>query len=194
MTMERSNPSRRDLLIFSALWVVFCAIIALIAVRRPQSLLPVAVFTLVGVLVALAFDRQTPARRTLLGLMIPASLALIWLVATGADRVGLDPISTRGAVAGVLVAVGAFGTIVMLASRPIATRVYRVWTDAAKPIGWTVSSLLLAIVWFLVVTPIAVLMRATGRDPMSRRFEPELDSYWEARPPTPDTRRYFRQY
>lgn len=55
------------------------------------------------------------------------------------------------------------------------------------PIGFVVSHLILAIVYFLVLTPIGLLMRALGRDPLERRFEPNRATYWkpktESRPP-----------
>lgn len=66
---------------------------------------------------------------------------------------------------------------------------------AAFPIGWVVSHLVLAMVYFLVVTPIGLIMRLLGHDPMRRRFDRGATSYWIERSATAvNARRYFRQF
>jgi hypothetical protein len=37
-------------------------------------------------------------------------------------------------------------------------------------------------------------MRALGRDPMQRQFEPEAATYWVEHDPATDPKRYFRQF
>jgi hypothetical protein len=66
---------------------------------------------------------------------------------------------------------------------------------AAWPIGFVVSHVVLALVYYLVFTPIGLMMRIFGYDPMVRRAEPEATTYWvdrdrEGRSP----RSYFRQF
>jgi hypothetical protein len=65
---------------------------------------------------------------------------------------------------------------------------------AAFPIGFVVSHIILAVVYYLVLTPIGILMRLLGYDPMRRELEPDVDSYWIEREPHPDPKQYFRQY
>jgi hypothetical protein len=65
---------------------------------------------------------------------------------------------------------------------------------ATYPIGWTLSHLILALVYYGIVTPIGVVMRWLGRDPMLREFDRSAASYWVPRRGTADTHRYFRQY
>jgi hypothetical protein len=78
--------------------------------------------------------------------------------------------------------------------RPGAVRyVYTGWLIAAFPIGWTVSQIVLAIVFFLVLTPIAVVMRLTGHDALMRRRRPR-ESYWTAKPAPATSADYLRQY
>lgn len=65
----------------------------------------------------------------------------------------------------------------------------------AWPIGFVVSHILLGAVYYLLVTPIGLIMRATGYDPMHRRFDPEAPSYWIERDGGErDPRSYFRQF
>lgn len=62
------------------------------------------------------------------------------------------------------------------------------------PIGWVVSHLILVVIYYGVFTPIGLLLRLSGHDPMHRRWNPGAKSYWEAYNPNRGARRYFRQY
>jgi ABC-type uncharacterized transport system permease subunit len=68
------------------------------------------------------------------------------------------------------------------------------WMFLAFPIGWTVSHVLLGLTYYLVFTPIGLLIRFLGRDPLHRKFEPDAKSYWVEHDPSGDPSRYFRQY
>jgi hypothetical protein len=62
------------------------------------------------------------------------------------------------------------------------------------PIGWAISMILLTAFYFLLLTPLGLLFRLLGRDPLSRRFDPASKSYWLARRETDSLDRYFHQY
>ena len=65
----------------------------------------------------------------------------------------------------------------------------------AFPIGFVVSHVVLAVVYYLVLTPIGLLTRLFGYDSMKRRFDPEAKSYWVERSAAAvDSKRYFRQF
>jgi ABC-type uncharacterized transport system permease subunit len=68
------------------------------------------------------------------------------------------------------------------------------WMYAAYPIGFVMSHLLLGVVYFGVVTPIGLLMRAMGHDPMTRRFDRSATTYWVERQRVSDVKRYFKQF
>lgn len=67
------------------------------------------------------------------------------------------------------------------------------WIIAVFPIGWTISHLLLGFIYFFIVTPIGLLLRALGNDPMTRAFDREAESYWSPHEQAPVSR-YFRQF
>ena len=71
---------------------------------------------------------------------------------------------------------------------------YVVWMAAVFPIGWTVSHVLMAGIFYLVITPIGWIMRLVGRDPLERKFDPQMSSYWKPRENNRNVDRYFRQY
>ncbi len=68
------------------------------------------------------------------------------------------------------------------------------WMYAVFPIGWVVSHLLMAIGFYLVFTPIGLILKICGRDPLYRGFDPQASSYWVKRPPAADPARYFKQF
>lgn len=84
---------------------------------------------------------------------------------------------------------------VYAAAPPLRRWIYLGWIHAALPVGWTVSHLMLACMWFLVVTPIGLALRAVGGDPLDRAPDRRTASYWRARREgSGDRRRYFRQF
>ncbi len=71
---------------------------------------------------------------------------------------------------------------------------YRGWLYAVMPIGWVISHLLLTGIYLLIITPIGLVMRLVGYDPMQRRFDRSAKTYWITRQPTEDLNQYFKQY
>jgi len=62
------------------------------------------------------------------------------------------------------------------------------------PIGWVISMILLTAFYFLLLTPLGLLFRLLGRDPLCRRFDPDAKSYWLGRRQSDNLDHYFHQY
>ena len=60
------------------------------------------------------------------------------------------------------------------------------------PIGWVVSHLLLAVVFYGLFAPLGVLFRLIGRDALGLR-RVHAESYWQPKPVAQGLRSYFRQ-
>jgi hypothetical protein len=89
---------------------------------------------------------------------------------------------------------GALAGMAILIPR-VLRPVHRGWTVATRGILRFVTRLLLSIVFFLVVTPIAIAFRAARRDPLDRAFDASGASYWRKRPQPPPARiRLRRQF
>ena len=71
---------------------------------------------------------------------------------------------------------------------------YVVISTVSLPIGIVVSFAILAVLYFGVFTPIALIFRLLGRDVLHRRFDASAKTYWTPRQPVEDVRRYFRQF
>lgn len=132
---------------------------------------------------------RNPSKRDLawFGLMLGAFLGLLGLIA----RFRFDaPDAARA-----LWIAAAAAAAVYYAVPPLRRPVFLGFLYATFPIGWVVSHVVVSIVFFLVITPIGVVMRAFGYDPMKRKLDPAAKSYWhEHRPCDVQPSRYFRQY
>jgi hypothetical protein len=53
---------------------------------------------------------------------------------------------------------------------------------------------MMAILFYLVITPVGLVFRLVGRDAMNRRFDPSLPSYWVEHRMPASLERYFRQF
>lgn len=54
---------------------------------------------------------------------------------------------------------------------------FAIWSAAGGLLGWINSRLILGLVFYLLVTPMGLVMKLMGRDPMARKFEPGAQSY-----------------
>jgi hypothetical protein len=71
----------------------------------------------------------------------------------------------------------------------------RAWMAFGHVLGRIFSPIVMGLIFFGVVTPIAVIARWRGLDPMRRRFDPVAKSYWiERQPPGPDPATMERQF
>ncbi len=67
-------------------------------------------------------------------------------------------------------------------------------TAVGLPIGIVLSYAALAVVYYGLFTPIALIFRLIGRDVLRRKFDPDVKTYWVRRRTGKDVRRYFRQF
>ncbi|MFM7292333.1 MAG: SxtJ family membrane protein [Planctomycetia bacterium] len=71
------------------------------------------------------------------------------------------------------------------------------WMILVFPLGWLVSRITLAILFFGMFTPLGLIFRLLGRDPLGVRLRTNkkcATSHWETRSPHSHSRTYFRQF
>ena len=78
-------------------------------------------------------------------------------------------------------------------SRRLLRWIYLGLSYATYPIGLAVSCAFLAVVFYLVLTPVGLVARLFRHDPLSCRFDAKARSYWSSRSPTNSVKDYFRQ-
>ncbi len=71
----------------------------------------------------------------------------------------------------------------------------RAWLHVGQFLHRITSPLVIAVIYFAVVTPTGLVMRALGRDPLRLRRDPHAPSYWIRRdPPGPDPETMTNQF
>jgi hypothetical protein len=76
---------------------------------------------------------------------------------------------------------------------PLRVPLWMAWMKLFTPVGWLVSHALLALIYFGLVTPMALVMRLVRRDRLALRRDPQAASFWSEHEPAGDVARYFRQ-
>lgn len=90
--------------------------------------------------------------------------------------------------------IGFVGMLGVYVSPKAVRWVYLGWIYAVFPIGWVISHLAMAVIYFLVITPTGLFMRLLGHDPMQRKLDRSAGSYWHRREPAGKPEGYFRQF
>jgi hypothetical protein len=93
-----------------------------------------------------------------------------------------------------LVGAGALLCLLYYAVRPLRVPMYSAWMRIFFPVGWIVSHTIVAVIYYLLVTPIGLMTRLFGYDPMARRLDRRARSYWVPLRRDGDISKYFRQY
>ena len=93
-----------------------------------------------------------------------------------------------------LLGAGGLFLLLGLAVPAALSPIYRPWMKLAAVLGWVNTRILLGLMFLLVFTPLAVVRRALGRDPLALRFDERsraAPTYWRKKAPPDDVRRYF---
>jgi hypothetical protein len=96
-----------------------------------------------------------------------------------------------------LLIICAFGIIVFIISMislKLTKMIYLGMILLTMPIGWVVSFIVLAVFYYLLLTPLGLFFRLIGRDPLNRKFDPAAKSYWMSRRPPRGLEQYFHQF
>ncbi len=96
--------------------------------------------------------------------------------------------------ASIVWSVGAGLVVLFYCVRPLRLPIYLAWMFAVYPIGWLLSHVLMGVIYFLLITPTAFVMRLFRVDPLKRRLDADAPTYWEDLPPETDRSRYFSQF
>ena len=179
------NPPKRHVVIFGVLLLVFFGLVGLLAMTKPHALIVAACILGSAWLVSLVFNTENRPRQ-LCGLLLPV------IFGASGGLVVLDVPALN--VTYVTWGVGLLACVLICGWPTGGRRAYVVWMMAGAPIGWALSHVLLATIYYLVLTPVGLIMRIVGYDPMHRKFDSTTATYWIKHEPVQDVGRYFRQY
>ena len=84
-----------------------------------------------------------------------------------------------------------FGLFIPILLKPI----HKTWMTLSVLLGWFVTRVIMIILFYLVVTPIALLARLFGKDFLATKFNRNVNSYWIPREAIKhDKRNYENQF
>jgi Saxitoxin biosynthesis operon protein SxtJ len=55
--------------------------------------------------------------------------------------------------------------------------VYRVWMTVGHTLGWVNTRIILAVIFYVIFAPVAIVMRLLRNDPLRRKLDPTADTY-----------------
>ena len=121
------------------------------------------------------------------GAIAAAAYHETWLFAAGLG-------SARLPVAGAFAAVGVLSLLLGLVY-PRANRVIYVGTSIlAYPIGFVLSYVIMGVLFFGIIAPIATVLRVLGKTPLARSYDKRAATYWSKAHAARDRQSYFRQF
>jgi len=89
---------------------------------------------------------------------------------------------------------GATVILVGLALPQALRWLFFVWMAIGLVLGTIVTGIILTIIFLIAVTPIGLVMRLSGRDPMHRKLDPGARSYWIPKSPNTDRGRLEKYF
>jgi hypothetical protein len=179
------NSTARDITWFALSLIVFFGALGGLALWRPDALVGVSTILAVAWLISLVINRDN-WHLQILGVTMPLLFYTIGKSALASE----NPMN-------VAIATWTVGVVLALVSRiwlKVGRLLYSGWMLAAFPVGWTISHVILGFTYFLVLTPIGLLMRAMGRDPMERNIDRGAQTYWVKHNSPDSPARYFQQF
>jgi len=92
----------------------------------------------------------------------------------------------------VLTGLGSYLIVLGLVAPRWAIPFHDAWMKLAHALGWINSRIILGLLYYGIFTPLGVLLRLLGRDPLNRR-RPAAGSYWVPRPKPRQDREQFER-
>jgi len=73
--------------------------------------------------------------------------------------------------------------------------VFVLWMKFAIAVNWLMTRVVLALAFYLIITPVRVLVSVFSEDPLKRKWLPEAETYWEEPEEQPaEFERYKNQF
>ena len=109
--------------------------------------------------------------------------------------VGLFPLLNGGPPRAWALGIAAVFLAVALVRPSLLAPLNRVWFKFGLLLQRVVNPLVMALIYFAVVTPTGLVMRALGKDPLRLKHDPDARSYWIHRgPPGPERESMQNQF
>lgn len=95
---------------------------------------------------------------------------------------------------GVIILIGTILFVLSRISPTLIKPVYLCLVILTFPIGWVVSHLIMVVFYYGIITPVAIMFKITGRDPLNRKYDPQAQTYWIEYKHKRSDKDYFHQF
>lgn len=130
-------------------------------------------------------ERRKFARSLIIG--FPCVAVVLFLV--GWMKTGAWKIRPPLFIGGIGLVIG----LVLLVLPAIARPFYVVWYGLACAIGLVMGNILLAVVFYILITAVGLAMRAAGKTSV-RKMDRQATTHWKDAKPVADPQNYYRQF
>ena len=80
-----------------------------------------------------------------------------------------------------LISIGLIFLVLGLLNSKILTPLNKAWVKLGEILGRIIAPIVIAIVYFFILTPISLLVRLFGKDLIGMKFSNDIKSYWVKR-------------
>lgn len=127
------------------------------------------------------------------GLTVFVGFVLISIIIMLGEHFGIKKFSNALDLSIYLLLAGIIIFVLSYLAAPAGRPVYLLWFFVAACIGIVVSNLILIFFYYLIFSPLGLLMRLSGRDPLKLKKASQI-SNWDDCKRKIDLKRYYRQY
>jgi len=75
----------------------------------------------------------------------------------------------------------------------ILSPIYKLWMGLAGILGWVNTRILLGLIFYLVFSPLGLIMRALRRDVLKHKIDPGVGTYWVDRDKISNIKEHFKR-
>jgi len=93
----------------------------------------------------------------------------------------LWPLTKKGEINLYLIAIALIFLVLGLLNSRILSPLNKAWIKLGEILGRIIAPIVMAIVYFLILTPISLLVRLFGKDLIGMKFSSDIKSYWVKR-------------
>ena len=90
----------------------------------------------------------------------------------------LWPLTKKGEINLYLILIAAIFLVLGLSNSKILSPLNKIWIKFGELLGRIIAPIVMALVYFLILTPISLLVRLFGKDLIGMKFSNTTNSYW----------------
>ncbi len=92
--------------------------------------------------------------------------------------IGLWPLTKSGEINLYLISIAVIFLILGLSKSKMLSPLNKAWIKLGEILGRIIAPIVMALVYFLILTPISLLVRLLGKDLIGMKFSNDIKSYW----------------